>query len=460
MRRLGPWLLVALLVCWSVPTAPSVAAASGCKADLGKRTPVVLVHGFMSSPDAWGKGSEQWEVTKALSSVPNTYIERFDYAKQHFDWVDNSNIGPRLAERVRCLAASSSAGGGIGKTVVVGHSMGGLAARYAASVGSTTNDLGLVITLGTPNIGSGFANISNGLLQLMCSDYDCTSNTAWEGLRNKSEQIDKLPNFPSQIPVMAIAGDATLKLKIFRVEVSKDTDSDLIVSKKSALRNMAHNDQGGGEATVACTLPFNTNSSSCLHTRLTDNYQVGEIANKSLNTYIASQTKPPLIKTPVTPKPATGGTSNGGGSTGYDDGGLMICDRTYALPALSGSPAASFTGTWNFIRRPSIITGEYTTAVTIPASGRGTVHDLPRGGYNGTTNNLAFYTAPASIVKAYAKCNSYVSGKPAMMDGNFELYVLADTGFMGKASAHMLGIVESYCRDDAAANWKRYCLGQ
>jgi pimeloyl-ACP methyl ester carboxylesterase len=90
-----------------------------------------------------------------VDRLPDVSTYTFDYSRDSLDWVTSPPVGPRLAEAINCLAAATGR-----KVVIVAHSMGGLAARAAqaqpdAVTGVPTSDhVGLVVTVGTPWLGS------------------------------------------------------------------------------------------------------------------------------------------------------------------------------------------------------------------------------------------------------------------------------------------------------------------
>ena len=113
-------------------------------------------------------------ITKGVPGV--TVVTPFDYystAHQATGWVTDPAIGAALATDITCLASASAAQGGPGEVIIVAHSMGGLAVRCAvdqACVGqghkaANADQIGLVVTLGTPNLGSAFANVAQWVPQ-------------------------------------------------------------------------------------------------------------------------------------------------------------------------------------------------------------------------------------------------------------------------------------------------------
>jgi pimeloyl-ACP methyl ester carboxylesterase len=226
-----------------------VAAPSSCAVDVGTRVPVILVHGWNGSPADWGSPSDGGSMIHVIASMPGVYAEPFDYHQFASSWVTNPAIGPALAQRIDCLARSSLRGGGLGKVILVDHSMGGLATRYAASqtVGGrrVSDELGLVVTIGTPNLGTAWANFADPLQAAICnsagtvgpfpSGSPCGDYSALQGLSRDSAQISALPWLPPSVPLRAIAGDVTLSATLFNNTVTDDTSSNLLVGVNSAL---------------------------------------------------------------------------------------------------------------------------------------------------------------------------------------------------------------------------------
>jgi hypothetical protein len=283
------------------------AATASCVSNFGTRVPVVMVHGLGSSAETWGGKDDTDSMAHAVSQIPDAYPDTFDYSTAHYRWVTDKDIGPALAARIDCLAQHSLANHGTGKVIVVGHSMGGLAARFAAA--QTVNghkvadEIGLVITLGTPNLGSGLANLGSGFMYSLCQNAGSAASllcdhqvgqtlSALHGLRDNSSELNQLPWLPDSVPTLAIAGDVTLHFKLFGGTLTKNFDGDLVVSKKSALQDIRSVDDSGGSATESCdgdqpafVLP------SCWHVGLPKNKSVEVKTEQAIKRYIEA-TKP------------------------------------------------------------------------------------------------------------------------------------------------------------------------
>ncbi|HVB72446.1 MAG TPA: alpha/beta fold hydrolase [Ktedonobacteraceae bacterium] len=307
-RPMRTFLTVVIVVVATISVAtPAQASDAGCAPNIGKRIPVILVHGLASSPTVWGSEDNLSSMVHALNELSGIYVDlpAFDYSQINKGWVDNPAIGPKLAQRIACLALSSRQAGGLGKVVIVAHSMGGLAARYAGA--QTVNgrkvaeDMGLVVTIGTPNLGSGWANLFGVILSSLChpvTDKEnqvtvsngtvCAYLDALNGLQDRSQEIEELPKLPSDVPVLAIAGDVTLTVPLFHIQL-KDVKSDVIVSEKSALQGQAHQDEGGGQMVVTCSAAVTTFwHANCWHSALPHNQTVEQATVNAIKKYLAS----------------------------------------------------------------------------------------------------------------------------------------------------------------------------
>src|ERR1044072_3922478 len=97
------------------------------------------------------------ELARRLPGKINTFT--FDYSHWAAYWAADAHIAPCLADYITKVSHAYSSAGGDGKVIVVAHSMGGLAIRYAMSKDSVAKPVPAsvvpyVITLGTPQLGS------------------------------------------------------------------------------------------------------------------------------------------------------------------------------------------------------------------------------------------------------------------------------------------------------------------
>ncbi|HEU5187678.1 MAG TPA: hypothetical protein VFT87_04185, partial [Candidatus Saccharimonadales bacterium] len=298
------------------------AKAEGCLPEIGKRVPVVFVHGIAGNVGAWGRDGDASSLFFKVNAMGAVAPERFDYESTNLLWIDHPNIGPRLAQRISCLAESSRKAGGPGKVIVVVHSMGGLATRFAAS--QTVNgrkvadDLGLVVTIGTPNLGSAQANWTLDVVRDICAGFVpfpvgvvvgevCSWAldflTAVGGLKVNSEKLKVLPPLPGNVPLQAIAGDVQTPWRYFDAAINRPP-SDLVVGVDSAHWGATNKGWGDGATKFTCmsafALPLFT-TADCEHGRLLNNPKVHEKVLESIAKYLGSfQTKPKPQGKPVT----------------------------------------------------------------------------------------------------------------------------------------------------------------
>ena len=165
MRRLAT--VAALLLAAQVVVAPVSSAVAGASCAAGDATastpptagqsaslrPVVFVHGWTGKP-----------MTDAAARLGQQLSERismftFDYSRWALHWASDSHIAPCLADYINTVSKAHKKLHGDGKVVVIAHSMGGLAIRYAMDrkvvkspvTAATVSD---IITVGTPHLGS------------------------------------------------------------------------------------------------------------------------------------------------------------------------------------------------------------------------------------------------------------------------------------------------------------------
>ncbi len=262
--------------------APTAAASEGCASGIGKKMPVLLVHGFNSDIGVWG-GKNDNSIASEIGSMSDVHLDKFDYEDNHWNWVTHPKIGRRLAEKIACMAKSSRQEGGLGRVILVSHSMGGLAVRAAGAEvvdgRQVYRDIGLPINMGTPNMGSDLAKmVMDGSLDLaisickgvvygwtaprgmICDAYALglliqmkQGNAALSALQSGSDEIKELPWLPDSVPVYAIAGNITpVYAEVFGHKFKGEpTNYDSVVTTYSALRGHKVNGQGG-EMEWAC----------------------------------------------------------------------------------------------------------------------------------------------------------------------------------------------------------------
>ncbi|MBE8518367.1 hypothetical protein ILP97_12750 [Amycolatopsis sp. H6(2020)] len=262
----------------------------------GKFVPVIMVHGWTGSSThtsaRTGKFSRLIDLsTNQLATVQasrsligqlqrniGTAVFTFDYSEYSARWVDDAHIGPALGDAIDCLYRATGE-----KVIIVAHSMGGLATRYAlAQRGPAgTNraaETSTVVTLGTPETGSLVAlllataadigavtNSALAVLRLVlaacgsAASGSLTTGTpcdilppfvraadseAARALRTGSNQLADLPAFPRGVAVHALYGDTVFtvpKAGWFHMpwDVDKIPMGDLVVMPDSATHGVA-----------------------------------------------------------------------------------------------------------------------------------------------------------------------------------------------------------------------------
>lgn len=270
------------------------------------RQPVLLVHGFNGSPSGtWtGSGGIAAELEAPGSGF---FVGRFDYSYQddlNEQWVTDTRIAGtstqpgQLADVIDCMAQESRHAGGSGKVIVVGYSLGGLAAQQAISerVGGreVAGDVGGLVSIGTPWQGldpkfdlatvlTGYycdvigpsaaaAPSISGDACLLLTNIGQGSPAAQAVLAvpgsGPSAQLKGLPKIPAGFPVLAVAGNVTWTAQQFD-RSSSYQGSDWVVSVSSATSPPLAAGSGSGQLAMAVI--------SCA----ASNFQAAPIHNKT-----------------------------------------------------------------------------------------------------------------------------------------------------------------------------------
>ena len=257
---------VGLVVLSSVAVTHEAVAEPSCN-DPGTALPVVIVHGFRSD-----EGAMSGLVAILENTQVDVAVEPFDYGAYSTSWVTHEQIGPKLRERLLCLADASMASGGLGRVVVVGHSMGGLATRHALSTdpgdgrGQLVEEIALVATIGTPHEGSLWGNVAGPAFHLKRSlntqmwghPTPLAGSSAASALAVRSSQLGELPGFPDGVPVRALASEYIGQSRFLFFRSPEVRIGDAVVSRPSAL-SLYHETNGmGGTDEITCrmTLPL------------------------------------------------------------------------------------------------------------------------------------------------------------------------------------------------------------
>jgi triacylglycerol lipase len=220
--------------------------------------PVLLVHGFAGSARDFARTrGDGPSMRRALTSLPGVSVYAFDYSDVALDWVTNPKIGPSLARAVTCLREGTGR-----RVVVVAHSMGGLAARFAQGEivdgHSVADSIRRVVTIGAPNRGVILLSLTNGEVssflvdaaveaaELVCDKappkprrelYDllrAATIPAVQAMAPGSAQLAALPPWDPRVPVVGIAADLRLRVSAFGLGTTVSL-GDIVVTVESAI---------------------------------------------------------------------------------------------------------------------------------------------------------------------------------------------------------------------------------
>jgi pimeloyl-ACP methyl ester carboxylesterase len=160
MRFASRTVLICALLATLLPQPAAASIAATCETttalprEPGSRHPVVLVHGWNGGPSGMSRAGDA--IASALKGRVEIYA--FDYHRHSDNWAADDEVSGCLAAFIDAISRSSAGHGGDGKVYLVGHSMGGLAIRYASARtidGRRVGDeIGGVVTLDTPHLGS------------------------------------------------------------------------------------------------------------------------------------------------------------------------------------------------------------------------------------------------------------------------------------------------------------------
>lgn len=236
-----------------------------------------------------GKAEVSRSLIGQLQDLPGAAVYTYDYHDYSARWVDDSHVGGGLGEAIDCLYAATGE-----QVIVVAHSMGGLAARWAlarpsASSTPRTAEVSTVVTFGTPNTGSDLASFLGGSMDAATTSFPllrtllsacgsvatekldsgslCDSllpyapvrafdSEAGTALRAGSPQLADLPPWPGSVNVYALAGEVVFEVPhagwFFATPYTTEVPvGDVVVGRGSAI------DGAGSSDTVTCTYQLN-----------------------------------------------------------------------------------------------------------------------------------------------------------------------------------------------------------
>lgn len=266
VRAAPPALVVVLTVLLLASVLPGVrglglspAAAAGGPACLGQgdndhvsgisatQRPVVLVHG-------WDGDKTAMDAVKKHLSVPAGVgpMLAFDYGRNSQHWASIPAIAACLADYLNAVSATYHNAGGDGKVLVVAHSMGGLATRFATDSRYAANPaaaaVGGLITLDTPALGSPWGDQT--ISRLAEATIGKHPSALWPAPAGQDGSICLAPHdqqrrvpagcavapyLPPDASVSQVVGQITVRRTLFGIHLYDiNLDSDAIVPSESS----------------------------------------------------------------------------------------------------------------------------------------------------------------------------------------------------------------------------------
>jgi pimeloyl-ACP methyl ester carboxylesterase len=236
-RRVSAVLTVLLGACIVAGPQQATAADPDCSAgstaatgnQSASRRPVVFVHGWASD------GSTFHETGAYLKQQTGDRIQPyyFDYKASAAFWAAHRSVSGCLATYLKDVSKAYHDAGGDGRLIVVAHSMGGLAALYAAGDASVPPLIGGLVTFDAPFLGSPFGNgdlaatlegLKQDLGRLLVppkgSDAQVCLGRHTGGAALPRGCDAQLPGFlPPTVPVAQIAGQITVQRTVAGVHL-------------------------------------------------------------------------------------------------------------------------------------------------------------------------------------------------------------------------------------------------
>jgi triacylglycerol lipase len=250
MRRPHP-VFVALAVAATVVAAHAVPADAGASLPrtCGKvtrlvgearrgSTPVLFVHGFAGSPADFRRSLGAGSMLSTVGAIERTATYVFDYREDSRQWVTDPAIGPALARAIDCLRRKSGR-----RVMVIAHSMGGLAVRYAQAQTiderPVADAIARVLTVGTPTHGVILLSVTSGKIgdvlvqaaadalgdacderpgrkrRRLCALLEAASAPAVAAMTPDSRELAELPPWRPGLGVRPIAADLRLRVSVF-----------------------------------------------------------------------------------------------------------------------------------------------------------------------------------------------------------------------------------------------------
>ena len=229
-------LLALVLLLGGLVVPPAAAAGDkACHTQLPTsvtQRPVVLVHGWNSSAAAM-EGLAA--ALRAGQPKGGYFFYCFDYASRATHWPKEMEIHQALADAIVSLSRAYRKAGGDGHVLAAGHSMGGIALRYASqdtAQGVRVADvLAGVVTFGTPHTGSPWGDtgiaakaeslFGTGQQALPPSGSDAARCLA--SLARRAASCGQVPYLPQGVALTQLGTQITVRRTLFDIGIAKQS---------------------------------------------------------------------------------------------------------------------------------------------------------------------------------------------------------------------------------------------
>lgn len=285
MRRLMAGIVSGFIAAPLLTAAPARAAdATDCHTTLPEAgqsvavRPAVLVHGWNSNASAMGG------LAKAIesSAAKKYYLFCFDYSDRATHWPQGKETHQKLADTIVSLSAAYRRGGGDGRVLAAGHSMGGIAIRFASRDTSqgvaVASVLAGVVTFGTPHIGSpwGGTKLASTFEQYLGEDQLALPPDASDAalclatLTRRASSCGDVPYLPDGVHLTELGTQIIVHRTLFDIGIVKQTADirlfgDGIVPQESSSGYLFSGPSVGGSRNVPYRVTLNLDTAPCTY---------------------------------------------------------------------------------------------------------------------------------------------------------------------------------------------------